>query len=64
MSAVGCAVSKYSRRRSCRRIALGAVVWIAFLVYVFVLGGRAARAGDVGDVADRAGMTETVPYAG
>jgi O-antigen ligase len=46
------------------RIALGAVVWIAFLVYVFVLGGRAARAGDVGDVADRAGMTETVPYAG
>ena len=46
------------------RIAIGAVVWIAFLLYVFTLGRRGARAGDLGDVADRAAMTETLPYAG
>lgn len=46
------------------RIALGAVVWIAFLVYVFVLGGRAARAGDVGDLVEDADRTDVLPYAG
>ena len=29
-----------------------------------VLGGRAARAGDLGDVSDRGAITETLPYAG
>jgi hypothetical protein len=29
-----------------------------------VLGRRAAREGDTGDVGDRAAMTETLPYAG
>jgi len=46
------------------RIALGATVWIAFLAYVFTLGRRGARAGDLGDVAERAAVTETLPYAG
>jgi uncharacterized membrane protein SpoIIM required for sporulation len=46
------------------RIAIGAAVWIAFLVYVFVLGGRAARAGDVGDLVDDADRTDVLPYAG
>ncbi len=46
------------------RIGIGAVVWIAFLTYVVVLGGRAEREGDMGDVSDRAAITETLPYAG
>jgi uncharacterized membrane protein SpoIIM required for sporulation len=46
------------------RIGIGAVVWVAFLAYVVVLGRRADRVGDLGDVADRAAVTETVPYAG
>ena len=32
------------------RLAIGASVWLAFLVYVFTLGRRAARAGETGDV--------------
>ncbi|MGW2564524.1 stage II sporulation protein M [Streptomyces sp. NPDC001514] len=32
------------------RIAIGIVAELVFLAYVYVLGGRAARAGDVGDV--------------
>jgi uncharacterized membrane protein SpoIIM required for sporulation len=46
------------------RIGLGAVVWLAFLSYVVVLGRRGVREGDLGDVADRAAVTETLPYAG
>ncbi|MFD5323142.1 stage II sporulation protein M [Streptomyces sp. NPDC127092] len=34
------------------RIAIGVVAELAFLAYVYVLGGRAARAGDTGDVAE------------
>ncbi|MFF4960510.1 stage II sporulation protein M [Streptomyces sp. NPDC001222] len=32
------------------RIAIGVLAELAFLTYVFVLGGRAARAGDMGDL--------------
>jgi uncharacterized membrane protein SpoIIM required for sporulation len=32
------------------RVGIGAAVEVAFLLYVFVLGGRAARAGETGDV--------------
>jgi uncharacterized membrane protein SpoIIM required for sporulation len=46
------------------RIGIGAVVWLAFLAYVVVLGRRGVREGDLGDVADRAAVTETLPYAG
>ena len=46
------------------RIAIGAVVWLAFLTYVVVLGRRADREGRTGDLADRAGVTEILPYAG
>ncbi len=34
------------------RLAIGATVWLAFLIYVFTLGRRAARAGERGDVAE------------
>ena len=34
------------------RVSIGAVVWLAFLTYVFVLGRRAVAAGRTGDVAD------------
>jgi uncharacterized membrane protein SpoIIM required for sporulation len=45
------------------RIALGAAVWAAFLVYAGVLGGRAARTGETGDV--RAELVEdAAPVAG
>jgi uncharacterized membrane protein SpoIIM required for sporulation len=46
------------------RIGIGAVVWIAFLAYVVVLGRRGVREGDIGDVTDRAATTATLPYAG
>jgi uncharacterized membrane protein SpoIIM required for sporulation len=46
------------------RIALGAAVWIAFLVYVWVFGRAGVREGDIGDVSDSASITETLPYAG
>ncbi|MCB5183538.1 stage II sporulation protein M [Streptomyces antimicrobicus] len=43
------------------RIAIGVLAEAAFLVYVYVLGGRAARAGEVGDVeaADRSDVQPT-----
>ena len=45
------------------RIALGAVVWVAFLAYVAILGRRAAAAGETGDL--RAELTgDTVPVSG
>ncbi|MFF1926089.1 stage II sporulation protein M [Streptomyces sp. NPDC058221] len=34
------------------RIAIGIAAELAFLAYVYVLGGRAARTGDAGDIAD------------
>ncbi len=34
------------------RLGIGATVWVAFLVYIFVLGSRANRAGETGDVAE------------
>ena len=32
------------------RVGIGASLWLAFLAYVFVLGGRAVRAGELGDL--------------
>lgn len=46
------------------RIAIGALVWIAFLTYVFTLGRRASRAGDIGDLVTAADRTDVLPYAG
>jgi uncharacterized membrane protein SpoIIM required for sporulation len=45
------------------RIAIGLSAWTAFLAYVFVLGRRAALAGEVGDVRG-AGGTDVSPSAG
>lgn len=45
------------------RVGIGFVAWAAFLVYVAVLGGRAARAGELGDVRG-AGRTDVVPVSG
>ncbi|MFD6875255.1 MULTISPECIES: stage II sporulation protein M [unclassified Streptomyces] len=44
------------------RIAIGIAAEAAFLVYVYVLGGRAARAGETGDV-EEADRTATLPTA-
>ncbi|MFD0271635.1 stage II sporulation protein M [Streptomyces sp. NPDC127106] len=44
------------------RIGIGVAAEILFLVYVYVLGGRAARAGEVGDV-EAADRTATLPTA-
>ncbi|MFG3350190.1 stage II sporulation protein M [Streptomyces sp. NPDC048018] len=44
------------------RIAIGVVAELAFLAYVYVLGGRAARAGDMGDV-EEADRTAELPTA-
>ncbi len=44
------------------RIGIGASLWLGFLAYVVVLGGRAARAGEVGDVRG-AGQTDLAPTA-
>ncbi|MGW0396176.1 stage II sporulation protein M [Streptomyces sp. NPDC003042] len=44
------------------RIAIGVVAEAVFLVYVYVLGGRASRAGEVGDV-EAADQTATLPTA-
>src|SRR3954447_7626071 len=44
------------------RIGIGIVAELAFLAYVFVLGGRAARAGETGDV-EAAERSATVPTA-
>ncbi len=45
------------------RIGIGLVAWGAFLAYIFVLGRRAAEAGDVGAIAG-AGATDVAPTAG
>jgi uncharacterized membrane protein SpoIIM required for sporulation len=44
------------------RISIGVVAEVAFLAYVYVLGGRAARAGESGDV-EAAERSATVPTA-
>lgn len=44
------------------RIAIGIVSELAFLAYVYVLGGRAARAGDTGDV-ESADQSAQLPTA-
>ncbi|MET9964311.1 stage II sporulation protein M [Streptomyces sp. NPDC006326] len=44
------------------RIAIGVAAEAAFLLYVYVLGGRASRAGEVGDV-EAADRTATLPTA-
>ncbi|WP_077798408.1 stage II sporulation protein M [Streptomyces sp. JHA26] len=44
------------------RITIGVVAELAFLAYVYVLGGRAVRAGDTGDV-DAAERSAAVPTA-
>ncbi|MFF7204922.1 stage II sporulation protein M [Streptomyces sp. NPDC008141] len=44
------------------RITIGIVAELAFLAYVYVLGGRAARAGDTGDV-DEADRSAELPAA-
>ncbi|MFE9096739.1 stage II sporulation protein M [Streptomyces sp. NPDC007264] len=44
------------------RIGVGVVAELAFLAYVYVLGGHAARAGDTGDV-EAAERSATVPTA-
>ncbi|MCY0942149.1 MULTISPECIES: stage II sporulation protein M [Streptomyces] len=44
------------------RILIGIAAEAAFLVYVYVLGGRASRAGEVGDV-EAADQTATLPTA-
>jgi uncharacterized membrane protein SpoIIM required for sporulation len=45
------------------RVGIGLVAWVAFLAYVVVLGGRAARAGETGDVRGP-GRSDVVPTAG
>ena len=45
------------------RIGIGLVAWGAFLAYIFVLGRRAAQAGDLGAIAG-AGATDVAPTAG
>ena len=47
------------------RVGIGAVLWLAFLAYVLVLGGRAVRAGELGDLgASGPGATDVAPTAG
>jgi uncharacterized membrane protein SpoIIM required for sporulation len=41
------------------RLTIGALVWVAFLAYVFILGRRAAQAGQTGDVEEE--LTARVP---
>ena len=45
------------------RVGIGASLWLAFLAYVVVLGGRAVRAGELGDLRG-AGGTDMAPTAG
>jgi uncharacterized membrane protein SpoIIM required for sporulation len=45
------------------RVGIGATLWLAFLTYVGVLGGRAVRAGELGDVRG-SGATDEAPTAG
>ncbi|WP_327376051.1 stage II sporulation protein M [Streptomyces sp. NBC_01216] len=44
------------------RIGIGVAAELAFLVYVYVLGGRAARAGDTGDV-EESDRSAELPFA-
>ncbi len=44
------------------RIGVGAVVWAGFVAYVWVLGGRAVRAGETGDL-DRYAAGDIAPVA-
>lgn len=44
------------------RITIGVAAELAFLVYVYVLGGRAARAGDTGDL-EAEGRSAELPAA-
>ena len=45
------------------RVGIGASLWLAFLAYAVVLGGRAVRAGERGDLRG-AGGTDMAPSAG
>ena len=45
------------------RIGVGLAVWAGFLAYVIVLGGRAARAGDTGDL-DASAVGDELPAVG
>ena len=45
------------------RIGIGIAAWVGFLTYVVVLGGRAVRAGYIGDVTGSAATTDLAPYA-
>jgi uncharacterized membrane protein SpoIIM required for sporulation len=45
------------------RVGIGASLWLAFLAYAVVLGGRAVRAGELGDLRG-AGGTDMAPSAG
>jgi uncharacterized membrane protein SpoIIM required for sporulation len=45
------------------RVGIGAILWLSFLTYVVVLGGRAVRAGETGDLRG-AGGTDVLPSAG
>jgi uncharacterized membrane protein SpoIIM required for sporulation len=45
------------------RVGVGLVVWAGFLAYAVVLGGRAARAGELGGIRD-GGATDVLPTAG
>jgi uncharacterized membrane protein SpoIIM required for sporulation len=45
------------------RISIGLVAWAAFMAYVFVLGRRAAQAGDLGAIGG-AGAADVAPSAG
>ncbi len=49
-----------SRLSAPERLAIGAAVWIAFLVYVFTLGRRAVKAGQTGDLGPEE-LEATVP---
>ena len=44
------------------RIFVGMLAWVGFLTYVFVLGRRAVRAGETGDVTGAA-RTDVVPVS-
>lgn len=44
------------------RIVVGALVWLAFLAYVVVLGRRAVAEGDSGDVTGSGVETDVLPY--
>ena len=45
------------------RIGIGASLWLGFLAYVVVLGGRAVRAGEIGDLRGSGRRTSRPPSA-